>query len=599
MVILTKPEGEIMYKKLMIIPLVLSCAVYLTMPHVSAASSIEDQSRYASEKNITSMLSKGQTVRLLPNLQFATQWRPLQVIDDPLKPWRITFNQPINITEENTYKVKILDDIGTEYVANVSLNSKGIVLTPTLPYEDGQIYTLIIQRNLDNYKGIELDKDVYLQFAYKPKQNTNIKITDPALENAIRTTLSKPTGNITTADMLSLESLFGVDAQIRSLTGLEYAVNLKRLYLQHNLITDIKPLENLVNLTELSLEDNRLNDVSPLSNMSQLTLLWLNRNQISTIDALGNLKNLQGLDLQSNRIGNIDPLVEIPNFNWLSLKNNKITTVDSLLSMNTKSLEYLWLTENPLEYGANHVVEKLRERGVGVSHDEVISSTIPPYHGTVFVDPNIITPNDSSSFTTLRYKGMGNRTMYDRRSESWIQAVPYLFQAEYSDGHPIEIQVNPEFPSIAEAESQALHFAHPIGQLPNYLREKVLTVWIHRGKEPFGGGNNNILIHTEQADQYTDLGVLEEVLFHEATHTSLDSLYSDHPDWKAAQRSDENSISSYAKEFPDREDVAESFLLYYAIRQNPNRINKEMADVINNTIPNRIKFFDQQFQKMK
>ncbi|WP_303964741.1 leucine-rich repeat domain-containing protein [Sporosarcina ureae] len=588
-----------MYKKLLIVPLVLSCLIFTTIPHVSATSSIKDQSRYASGENITSMITKVQTVRLLPNLQFATQWQPLQLIDDPLKPWRITFNQPINITEENTYKVKILDHVGTEFVADVSLNSKGLVLTPILPYEEGQTYTLMIQRNIDNYKGIQLGKDVYQQFTYRPKQNTDIKITDPALENVIRTTLSKPTGNITTADMLSLENLVGVDEQIRSLTGLEYAINLKRLYLQHNLISDIKPLESLVNLTELSLEDNRLSDISALSNMGQLSLLWLNRNQISIIDALRNLKSLQGLDLQSNRITNIDPLVDIPNFNWLSLKNNKITTVDSLLSMNTKSLEYLWLTENPLEYGANHVVETLRARGVGVSHDEVISFTIPPYHGTVFVDPNIITANDSSSFTTLRYKGMGNRTMYDRRSESWIQTFPYLFQAEYSDGHPIEIQVNPEFPSIAEAESQALRFAHPIGQLPNYLRENVLTVWIHKGTELFGGGNNNILIHTEQADEYTELGVLEEVLFHEATHTSLDSLYSHHPDWKAAQRYDENSISSYAKEFPDREDVAESFLLYYAIRQNPNRIHKEMADVIKNTIPNRIKFFDQQLQKMK
>ncbi|WP_143560568.1 hypothetical protein [Sporosarcina sp. P13] len=42
----------------------------------------------------------------------------------------------------------------------------------------------------------------------------------------------------------------------------------------------------------------------------------------------------------------------------------------------------------------------------------------PPYHGTVYVDPTIITANDPSSFTKLSYAGRETRTMYDRRSAS-------------------------------------------------------------------------------------------------------------------------------------------------------------------------------------
>ena len=87
------------------------------------------------------------------------------------------------------------------------------------------------------------------------------------------------------------------------------------------------------------------------------------------------------------------------------------------------------------------------------------------------------------------------------------------------------------------------------------------------------------------------------MLFHEATHSSIDPIYTYHPGWNAAQQADSNSISSYAKEFPYREDIAESFLMYYAFRQNPSRISKEMKNTISKTMPNRINFFDQQFYR--
>jgi hypothetical protein len=51
-----------------------------------------------------------------------------------------------------------------------------------------------------------------------------------------------------------------------------------------------------------------------------------------------------------------------------------------------------------------------------------------------------------------------------------------------------------------------------IGRLPTVLRSQLRTVWIHQGVEPFGGGNNNLLIHTGQADLYYASGILEETL---------------------------------------------------------------------------------------
>ncbi|PIC70815.1 hypothetical protein CSV77_05755 [Sporosarcina sp. P16b] len=606
-----------MFRKLLFIPCLIVSMLVITVPPVSATTLkmknyegelsehssesdfVQDNKTYEEvpfstvTKTIKSIVPDRTSLSLLPNLQLATQWKPIEVITDPLKPWRITFSQPMSLSEENWYNGKILDEVGTEVSLKIGMNANRLLLTPTVPYEEGKTYTLLLNKELYNERGISLGKDVYQQFVYQSPKPA-IHIPDYALEKAVRTALNKPNGIITASDMLSLETLFGVDKGIKDLTGLEYAKNLKELFLQHNQISNISPLRNLVNLQKLSLENNLLSDINYLYNMNKLELLWLNLNQISNIGVLKNLSSLQGLALQNNQIEDITPLTDLANFNWLNLQNNKIVTINSLLLMNTTKLEVLWLTENPLEYLSNQVVNTLRKKGVNVSHNTVISSSNPPYEGTVYVDSNIITANDPSSFKKLSYAGRAMRTMYDRRSASWIQTNPYLFRAEYYDGNPIEIQVNPEFQSNAEAESQAIRFARPIGQLPNFLRERVSTVWIHKGKELFGGGNNNILIHTEQADQYTELGVLEEVLFHEATHTSIDPVYSHHSGWNAAQQADGNSISSYAKEFPDREDLAESLLMYYAFRQNPERISKEMKHTISKTMPNRIIFFDQQ-----
>ena len=114
-----------------------------------------------------------------------------------------------------------------------------------------------------------------------------------------------------------------------------------------------------------------------------------------------------------------------------------------------------------------------------------------PFHGTIFIDPDIVTPEDYSTFINLSYNGRAERIMFDRRVADWITSTPYLFPANYDDSIQIEIQVNPEFGDLASAKLQAEKFAPVIGQLSTELRKDVQTVWIHRGNYPFGGGNNN------------------------------------------------------------------------------------------------------------
>jgi hypothetical protein len=218
----------------------------------------------------------------------------------------------------------------------------------------------------------------------------------------------------------------------------------------------------------------------------------------------------------------------------------------------------------------------------------------PPFGGTIFIDPDIITPSDPTTLASVTPAGQGSRTMYDRRVNGWITVEAFLFDVSFDDGLSAEVQVNPEFGGVAAALTEAETYAEVIGRLPTVLRSEVETVWIHRGTQPFGGGNNNLLIHTGQAADYVSSGILEETLVHEATHTSLDGTHASAAGWLAAQKADGTYISTYAQDFPGREDLAETFLPYLAVRYRSDRISSQMAALILETIPNRIAYLDAQ-----
>jgi hypothetical protein len=153
------------------------------------------------------------------------------------------------------------------------------------------------------------------------------------------------------------------------------------------------------------------------------------------------------------------------------------------------------------------------------------------------------------------------------------------------------MQINPEF-DATEAESLATKYAEVIGRLPAFLFADLETVWIHAGLQPFGGGNQNLLIHTEQGDTYAADGVLEETFLHEATHTSLDAIHATAPNWAAAQQADGVAISTYARDNPMREDLAETVGPYLAVRFRAGRLTQPELDAVLDNLPNRLEYLD-------
>jgi hypothetical protein len=167
----------------------------------------------------------------------------------------------------------------------------------------------------------------------------------------------------------------------------------------------------------------------------------------------------------------------------------------------------------------------------------------------------------------------------------------HLFAARFGASTTVEVQVNPEM-TQAEAEIEARFYATAVGRLPAFLFADLDTMWIHRGQFPFGGGNRNLLVHTEQGLDYVRGGYLEEVLLHEGTHTSIDGDHATTEGWLAAQAADGAFVSTYARDNPTREDLAETMVPYLAQRFWSDRVPAATIDLIRATVPNRLRYLD-------
>ncbi len=214
----------------------------------------------------------------------------------------------------------------------------------------------------------------------------------------------------------------------------------------------------------------------------------------------------------------------------------------------------------------------------------------PPFRGTIFDFPDLMKETDASALKSIEFVESTERKMFDRRINR-VQSFPvFLFKVEFADRRPLEVAVNREFETEEAARGHAERYAVAFGRLPLMLREEIDALHIQAGKQLFGGGRN-VLIHTEQGDEYLKDGILEETLGHEAGH-ALDAKLAKHPDWLTAQKKDGRFISTYAEENPLREDIAESVIPYLAIRFRPERITRQQVQQIESAIPARIAFFD-------
>ena len=223
-----------------------------------------------------------------------------------------------------------------------------------------------------------------------PVDAANVHIPDANLRRAINARLGRSrTAAVPVNDILKISFLYGRwGGNVRDLTGLEHATNLRSITLPvdstvdftpitgltklrsldlsfsgatditrlsglTNLtsltlqggITTLTPLSGLTNLTSLSLRGS-FTDITPLSGMTKLTYLSLSGNNFTTLTPLAGMTKLTSLTLGGNGITDITPLAGMTKLIFLHLRDNSITNITPLSGM-TKML-FLYLSGNSI-----------------------------------------------------------------------------------------------------------------------------------------------------------------------------------------------------------------------------------------------------------
>lgn len=224
------------------------------------------------------------------------------------------------------------------------------------------------------------------------------------------------------------------------------------------------------------------------------------------------------------------------------------------------------------------------------------SMAAPPFDGTVWIDPDIITENDPSTFERLTYIETAPRQCFDHRVGDWSSIKVHIYQADYTDGVSSEFWVNTEF-DLEEADTHAAKFARTMGRLPTVLRECAEASEIHNGNFSSGANSStsprrihNYVEHWLPDAPWKDF--LEETLVHETAHT-CEREYRDSKEWQDAKRDDPEFVSEYAERHPNREDFAETFLAWLTVRFKQDRVPQSHTDAVLDAIPNRLAFLDE------
>lgn len=203
--------------------------------------------------------------------------------------------------------------------------------------------------------------------------------------------------------------------------------------------------------------------------------------------------------------------------------------------------------------------------------------------------PSVLKNNSSPNIQIRRY--------YEIKEKKWLSAKFYIFEASYEFGPKIEVQVSHDNGKRPWQEAFLVGsiYAEQLGYIPPDLRKATHTITIHNHYNGLMAGNNNIIIFEKRGAEHIDKGSIEEALFHEATHNYFNTMLFKKEDpfyglWKQAQSKDNDYISYYAKT-NDFEDIAESFIAYYAVKYKTERAGN-LKDKVLTAIPNRVLFFE-------
>ena len=394
-------------------------------------------------------------------------------------------------------------------------------------FEDVNLKRILLKK-LKEYKGVDEEEDG-LHGEY------NLKIKDKSYRK------DKNDTEIYEKDMEQLESFairgfdeetfesFVGDQQIKSIVGLEKAVNLKQLTISGNpddsrgALRDISPLRGLKNLELLRLSHNDIIDISPVADLTNLKHLFLSHNQIKNIDAVKNLTNLESLDFARNmgevRISDISPIANLTKLKLLGLSDANIPDISILKNLvnletfmaNDSKIEDISVLKNAKNLRLLYV-EKNKISDVSVVKDLVNLEELYLRH-------NSISEIDFSKLTKLRDVSVEDNKIRDYSS---LEKLSALEQVNLSKQN---IDLNKEY----ALDGNSIEIDMPIIGLKSHAKEGTLKVT---------SDNDKVKVSYDEKTNKVTLSVTDEVMkdfSNKQLVVNLKVLYVDKQDYKAEE----------------------------------------------------------------
>lgn len=214
-------------------------------------------------------------------------------------------------------------------------------------------------------------------------------------------------------------------------------------------------------------------------------------------------------------------------------------------------------------------------------------------------DIDFIMASDPAVAACMRYVGQTAREMPGALDTNDLM-VPdaFTFEASFLDQSKVGIWVHPSVGSREAAQDLASLLLGPLGRLPAIMRQSLSHVVIQSGNHPAFGEHlgHFFVLYADNMQARITTHDLEETVFHETVHATLDAEWSQSADWLQAQATDGTFITSYAAEKPAGEDLAETALFALTYLRHRERLPSEIARGVETMIPARLAFFSRVFR---
>lgn len=227
-----------------------------------------------------------------------------------------------------------------------------------------------------------------------------------------------------------------------------------------------------------------------------------------------------------------------------------------------------------------------------VNHEAKAGEPLFP-NSVVSNDIDFILGTDPDAFTNLVFIGREDHEMPGSASGNLFDEDTFVFEATFSNGFQLEIWCHSSFITEEAAQEYADKLCPRLGKLPIVQRDMLDHVVIHTGNHTAFAETQGhfFVLYAQNMDARISTHDLEETVFHESVHASIQDIYEDDPAWTSAQAADPSFVTEYAQQHPHLEDMPESALFAYTFITHPGRLSSDIEDWLIENIPNRIEFF--------